>query len=133
MKLNNLVVPSLILAGALTTVAGCGGTNTALVGRETLPGRATRQAVQSDTLRTVERVDSTTKEIHLRASPGHPGIVTFSAETRVMYLGRVYPVNQLQSGDVIAMQVEKDARGDAHTHVINLQKSSRDWAQSRND
>jgi hypothetical protein len=133
MKLLNPVVLSLILAGALTTVAGCGGTNTALVGRDTLPGRATRQAVQNDTLRTVERVDTTASEIYLRASPGHPAVVTFSAETRVMYLGRVYPVSQLQSGDVIAMQMEKDARGNAHTHVINLQKSSRDWAQSRND
>ena len=133
MKLCNPVVLSLILAGAFTTVAGCGGTNTALVGRDTLPSRSARQAVQNDTLRTVERVDTTAKEIHLRASPGHPGIVTFSTETRVMYLGRIYPVSQLQSGDVVAIQVEKDARGNAHTHVINLQKSSRDWAQSRND
>lgn len=133
MKPRKPVVLSLILAGAMTTAAGCGDTNTALVGRDTLPGRATLQAVQNDTLRTVEWVDSTTKEIHLRGSPGHPGVVTFSAETRVMYLGRIYPVSQLQSGDVVAMQVEKDARGNAHTHVINLQKSSRDWAQSRND
>ena len=133
MKLDNPVVLSLILVGAFTTVAGCGGTNTALVGRDTLPTRATRQAVQNDTLRTVERVDITSKEIHLRASPGHPGIVTFNSETRVMYQGRIYPVSQLQSGDVVAMQMEKDARGSAHTHVINLQKSSRDWTQSRNN
>jgi len=50
-----------------------------------------------------------------------------------MYLGRVYPVNQLQSGDVVAMHMEKDAHGYHHTHAIDLQKSSRDWDQSRND
>ena len=133
MKLSNRAVSGLVLAAALTSFAGCGGNNTALVGRDTLPARATRQAVQNDAMRTVERVDAGSSEIYLRPSPGHPAMVTYSAETRVMYLGRVYPVSQLQSGDIVAMRMEKDARGNPHTHAIELQKSSRDWAQSRND
>ena len=44
-------------------------------------------------------------------------------------LGRVYPVNQLQSGDIVAMQMGLDSRGNPHTHLIRLQQSSRDWAQ----
>ena len=133
MKLSNRTVSGLVLTAALAALAGCGGSNTALVGRDTLPARATRQAAQNDNVRTVERVDTRSNEIYLRPSPGHPGMVTYSAETRVMYLGRVYPVSQLQPGDVIAMRMEKDARGNPHTHAIDLQKSSRDWAQSRND
>jgi len=103
------------------------------VGRDALPARASRQAVENDIVRTVERVDTGSSEIYLQPSPGHPGMVTYSKETRVMYLGRVYLVNQLQSGDVVAMHMEKDAHGYHHTHAIDLQKSSRDWDQSRND
>ena len=121
---------SLVLGVALTTLAGCAG-NTALVGRETLPGRAS-QPVRSEITRTVERVDTGSNEIHLRTSAGHPGMVTYSAETRVMYLGRVYPVGQLRSGDVVAMQMERDSRGNPHTHAIRLEKSTGDWAQRSN-
>jgi hypothetical protein len=123
----NYAATGLAVAVALTAVAGCSG-NTALIGRESLPSRAS-QPVRSEIVRTVERVDTGSNEIHLRASPGHPGMVTYSAETRVMYLGRVYPVSQLRVGDIVAMQMEKDSRGNPHTHMIRLQESSGDWAQ----
>ena len=120
----------LALATALTALAGCAG-NTALIGRDNLPGRATRPA-QSEIVGTVERVDRGSNEIHLRPDAGHPGMVTYSAETRVMYLGRVYPVSQLRVGDVVAMQMEKDPRGNPHTHTIRLEKSTGDRAQRSN-
>ena len=120
----------LALAVALTALAGCAG-NTALIGRDNLPGRASQPA-QSEIVGTVERVDMGSNEIHLRPGAGHPGMVTYSAETRVMYLGRVYPVSQLRFGDVVAMQMEKDSRGHPHTHMIRLQKSTGDWAQRPN-
>jgi hypothetical protein len=105
MTLFNQAASGLALAVALTALAGCSG-NTALIGRESLPGRAS-QPVRSEIVGTVERVDTGSNEIHLRPSPGHPGMVTYSAETRVMYLGRVYPVSQLRLGDIVAMQMEK--------------------------
>ena len=127
MNLFDHAASGLVLAMAL---AGCSG-NTALIGRETLPGRA-GQPVQSEIVGTVERVDTGSNEIHLRPTRGHPGMVTYSAETRVMYLGRVYPVSQLRVGDIVAMQMEKDPRGNPHTHVIRLEKSTGDWAQRSN-
>ena len=130
MNLFNHAASGLTLAMALTAVAGCSG-NTALVGRETLSGRAS-QSARSEIVRTVERVDTGSSEIHLRPSAGHPGMVTYSAETRVMYLGRVYPVSQLRPGDIVAMQMEKDPRGHPHTHMIRLEKSTGDWAQRQN-
>ncbi len=132
MKSLNHTVPIIALAVtvAATALAGCSG-NTALIGRETLPARASQPA-QNEMVGTVERIDTGTSEIHLRASAGHPGMVTYSAETRVMYLGRVYPVSQLRFGDVVAMQMEKDSRGNPHTHLIDLQKSTGDWAQRQN-
>ena len=131
MNLLTYAASGLTLAVALTAVAGCSGSNTALVGRETLPGRASQPA-RSEIVRTVDRVDTGSNEIYLRASPGHPGLVTYSAETRVMYLGRVYPVSQLRVGDIVAMQMEKDSRGNPHTHTIRLEKSTGDWAQRQN-
>ncbi len=130
MNVFNQAASGLALAVALTALAGCSG-NTALIGRETLPGRAS-QPVRSEIVRTVERVDTGSNEIHLRPSPGHPGMVSYSAETRVMYLGRVYPVSQLRVGDIVAMQMEKDSRGNPHTHMIRLQESTGDWAQRHN-
>ena len=126
----NHAASGLALALALTGLAGCSG-NTALIGRESLPGRAS-QPVRSEIVRTVERVDTGSNEIHLRPTPGRPGMVTYSAETRVTYLGRVYPVSQLRFGDIVAMQMEKDSRGNPHTHMIRLQESSGDWAQRHN-
>ena len=127
MNVINRGASGLALAVALTALAGCSG-NTALVGRESLPGRAS-QPVQREIVRTVERVDTGSNESHLRPSPGHPGMVTYSAETRVMYLGRAYPVSQLRFGDIVAMQMDKDSRGHPHTHMIRLQESTGDWAQ----
>jgi hypothetical protein len=130
MNLFNHAASGLALAVTLTALAGCSG-NTALIGRDSLPGRAS-QPVRSEIVGTVERVDTGSNEIHLRPTPGHPGMVTYSAETRVTYLGRVYPVSQLRFGDIVAMQMEKDSRGNPHTHMIRLQESSGDWAQRHN-
>jgi hypothetical protein len=130
MNTFNHAASGLALALALTGLAGCSG-NTALVGRDTLPGR-TSQPVRNEIVGTVERVDTGSNEIYLRPTPGHPGMVTYSAETRVTYLGQVYPVSQLRVGDIVAMQMEKDSRGNPHTHMIRLQESSGDWAQRHN-
>jgi len=127
----NHAASGFVLASAIAALAGCGGNNIALVGREPLTAWAS-QPVLSEIVGTVERLDTRFNEIYLRPNPAHPGMVTYSAETRVIYLGRVYPVSQLQSGDIIAMRMAMDARGNPHTHAIELQASSRDWAQSRN-
>ncbi len=131
MNLFNHAASGLTLAVALTALGGCGGNNVSLVGRDTLPARAS-QPSQSEIVRTVARIDSASNEIHLRASPSHPGMVTYSAETRVMNLGRTFPVSQLQNGDTIAMQMGMDARGNPHTHTIRVEKSSGDWALRNN-
>jgi hypothetical protein len=130
-NLSNRAVMTFALGLALTASVGCSDHNIALVGRETLPARA-GQPAHSEIVGTVARVDTASNEIHLRPSPGHPGMISYSAETRVMFLGQVYPVSQLRFGDVVAMQMENDARGNPHTHMIRLQKSAEDWAQRNN-
>jgi hypothetical protein len=131
MNLFNYAASGLTMAAALTALAGCGGSNIGLVGRDTLPARA-GQPAQSEIVGTVARVDTGSNEIHLRPISGHPGMVTYSSETRVTYLGRAYPVSRLRLGDIVAMQMEQDSRGNPHTHTIRLQESSGDWAQRNN-
>ena len=41
-----------------------------------------------------------------------------------------YTVAQLQSGDTVAMQLEKDSRGNLLTHLIRVQRSSREWVRN---
>jgi hypothetical protein len=130
MNLINRAVSGFTLALALTVSAGCSG-NIALVGRDTLPGRAS-QPVQDEFVATVERVNTASSEIFLRPISGPSRVVTYSAETRVMFRGREFPVSRLESGDVVAMQLIKDPRGNPHTHLIRVQESTRDWAQGRN-
>ena len=130
MNLIDRVVSGLTLALALTASAGCSG-NTALLGRDTLPARAT-QPVPDELVATVERINTASSEIFLRPTSGRSRIVTYSAETRVMFRGREYPVSRLESGDVVAMQMGKDPRGNPHTHLIRVQESTRDWAQRHN-
>jgi len=121
----------LTLALALTVSGGCSDRNIALVGRDTLPARA-GQPVEDEFVATVERVDTSSSEIHFRSSSGGPRVVTYSAETRVMSGGRAYPVTKLESGDVVAVQLGKDTRGNPHTHLIRVQESIQNLDQGRN-
>jgi hypothetical protein len=130
MNLINRAASGLTLALALMVSAGCSG-NTALVGRDTLPARAT-QTVPDELVATVERVNTASSEIFLRPTSGRSRVITYSAETRVMFRGREYPVSRLESGDVVAMQLGTDPRGNPHTHLIRVQESAGDWAQRHN-
>jgi hypothetical protein len=60
MDLFNHAAAGVTLAVALTAGTGCSG-NTALVGRDSLPGRAS-QSARSEIVRTVERVDTGSNE-----------------------------------------------------------------------
>ena len=57
MNLSNRAALAFALGLALAASVGCSGNNIALVGRDTLPARAS-QPVQSEIVGTVERVDT---------------------------------------------------------------------------
>jgi hypothetical protein len=131
MNLAKRAVLAFALGLALTVSAGCSDHNIALIGRDTLPASAT-QTVPDEFVGTVERLNTSSSEIHFRPSSGRPRVVTYSAETRVMFRGREYPVSRLESGDVVAMQLGKDSRGNPYTQLIRVHESTRDWAQPSN-
>ncbi|MGE5307275.1 MAG: hypothetical protein ACM3TN_28550 [Alphaproteobacteria bacterium] len=132
MNLINRGALSLALLVALTISAGCSDNNFALVGRATLPDR-TSQPLEDEIVATVERLDTGSREISLRANDGRTRVVDYSTDTRVMYRGREYPVSQLELGDVVVMQLKQDSRGKFYTDLIRIQESIRDRDQSRGD
>jgi len=132
MNLINRGASSIVLLFALTAIAGCSDNNFALVGRDTLSDR-TSQAVPDEIVATVERVNTGSREIDLRPNDGRTRVVGYSTDTRVMYRGREYPVSQLEAGDIVAMQLRQDSRGNSYTDLIRVQESIRDRDQGRGD
>ena len=125
----NRAALGLTLALALTVGAGCSD-NISLIGRDTLPGRSS-QPVQDEIVATVEQVNTASREIHLRPNDSRTRVVGYSTDARVMYRGREYPVTQLEAGDVVAMQLTQDSRGNSYTDLIRVQENIRDRDQSR--
>jgi hypothetical protein len=123
MNLINRAALVLTLALALS---GC-SENVALVGRPTL------ELGQDEFVAEVERLDTSSREIHLRPNDSRTRVVGYSTEARVMYLGREYPVTQLEAGDVVAMRLRQDSRGNSYTDLIRVQESIQDRNQRRGD
>ena len=109
---------------ALTAIAGCSD-NIALVGRPTL------ELGQDEFVAEVDRLDSSSREIHLRPNNSRTRVVGYSTDARVLYRGREYPVSQLEAGDIVAMQLKQDSRGNSYTDLIRVQESIRDRDQSQ--
>jgi hypothetical protein len=86
---------------------------------------------QDEFLAEVERLDTSSREIHLRPNDSRTRVVGYTADARAMYRGREYPVTQLESGDIVAMRLKQDSRGNSYTDLVRVQESVRDWNQDR--
>ena len=126
MNLINRAASCVVLGLALTVSVGCSD-NIALVGRPTL------QLDQDEIFAEIVRVDTSSREIHLRPEDSRNRVVGYSADARVLYHGREYPIAQLESGDKVSMQLKKDTRGNSFTDLVRVQESIRDRDQSRGD
>ena len=126
MNLIHRAASGLTLALALTVSAGCSD-NIALVGR---PGL---ELGPDEFVAEVERLDTSSREIHLRPNDSRTRVVGYSAAARAVYRGREYPVTQLETGDIVAMQLKQDSRGNPYTDLIRVQESIRDRNQSRGE
>jgi hypothetical protein len=120
----NRAALGLTLTLALTVIVGCSD-NIALVGRPTL------ELGQDEFVAEVDRLDSSSREIHLRPNNSRTRVVGYSTDARVLYRGREYPVSQLEAGDIVAMQLKQDSRGNSYTDLIRVQESIRDRDQSQ--
>jgi hypothetical protein len=109
----SLVALVMLLIG----VAGC-MENIALIGRPTI------EEGQGDVVGEVERLDVSARRIYLRPNKSDRRVVAFSTDAQVLYRGREYPVARLKPGDVVAMQVKRNSRGDSYADLIRIQENS---------
>jgi hypothetical protein len=106
----------LALGMLLISVPGC-MENIALIGRPTI------EEGQNDVVGEVERVDLSGRRIYLRPNKSDRRVVALSTDAQVLDRGREYPVARVKPGDVVAMQVKRDSRGDSYADLIRIQES----------
>jgi hypothetical protein len=106
----------LALGMLLISVPGC-MENIALIGRPTI------EEGQNDVVGEVERVDLSGRRIYLRPNKSDRRVVALSLDAQVLDRGREYPLGRLKPGDVVAMQVKRDSRGDSYADLIRIQES----------
>jgi hypothetical protein len=115
-----------VLALALLSAAGCAGMGAGSL-EEILGGMG---GFGGDVRGEVDWIDTRQHEIEVRASFGQRTRVYYDSRTQVLYRGQRYSVNSLASGDRIAVQVERNRRGESYARVINLEQSLRDQGGS---
>jgi hypothetical protein len=124
MKSFHRAALGLTLAVGLTAIAGCSD-NIALVGRPAL------QLDQDEFFAEIDRLDTSSREIHLRPNDSRKRVIGYSAGARVLYRGREYPVGHLESGDKVSMQLKQDSRGNSYTDLVRVHESIGDRNQDR--
>lgn len=97
--------------------------NIALIGRPTIAEG------QNDVQGEVERLDASSRRIYLRSTEGGRRVIAYSADAKVLLRGREYPLTRLETGDIVAMQLKRDARGDSYTDLIRVQENAREPAR----
>ena len=115
MSPRRLALVALALGTLLMGVPGC-MEDIALFPRPTLP------EAEPDVVGTIERVDLAARRLYLR--DGEPRIIAYSEDAQVFYRGQVYPLSHLVPGDIVAMQVKRDQRGESYVDLIRIQQQS---------
>jgi len=123
MKFAHRAMSIVALAMPLIGIASC-MENIALIGRPTIAEG------ESDVRAEVERIDRDSRRLYLRPDKGERRVIAYSADAHVLYRGREYPVTRLEPGDVVALQVKRDGRGESYTDLIRLQENVREPSRS---
>ncbi len=116
MKIIERATSLLALGMLLISIPGC-MENIALIGRPTI------EEGQNDVVGEVERVDLSERRLYLRPNKSDRRVVALSLDAQVLDRGREYPLGRLKPGDVVAMQVKRDSRGDSYADLIRIQES----------
>ena len=89
MSVFSRAAAGLTMVLAVTVSTGC-MENIALVGRPTL------QLNQEEIFAEIARVDTGSRQLHLRPEDSGDRVVGYSADARVLYRGREYSIAQLE-------------------------------------
>jgi hypothetical protein len=113
-RMRSAIALGMLLLG----VPGC-MENIALIGRPTI------EEGQGDLVGEVDRVDLASRRLYLRPQGTDRRVIALSADAHVLDRGREYPVARLKAGDVVAMQMKRDARGEPYADLIRIQQPTR--------
>jgi hypothetical protein len=69
---------------------------------------------------TVQRVDERAREIHLQTTEGRGVILKYDSRTAVSHRDRSLRVEDLRDGDLVLVEVARDARGDQYAELIRM-------------
>ncbi|MGE5216386.1 MAG: hypothetical protein ACM3SP_05200 [Chloroflexota bacterium] len=126
MKLTNHALWILALGTLLMGVPGC-MEDIALFPRPTLPEG------QPDVVGSVDRVDLAARRLYLHPNGGESRVITYSRDAQIFYRGRLYPMTRLAPGDVVAMQMKQDTRGESYVDLIRVREESAGARDKRKD
>ncbi|HEX2190005.1 MAG TPA: hypothetical protein VHG51_13955 [Longimicrobiaceae bacterium] len=112
----------LVLALAASACAGgnLGGLGDILAGAAGLPGSGGQQ---DQVVAEIQGLDTGRQLIQVRTQDGRTGSLLYDQNTVVVYQQRQYQVTNLERGDVVAIQVRQDTRGNAYASRIDVQQS----------
>lgn len=71
----------------------------------------------------VQQVDPQRQLIQVRTEDGRTGSVRYDQNTQVIYQQQQYPVTALERGDIVVMQIQQDAQGNAYVGRVDVQQS----------
>jgi hypothetical protein len=78
------------------------------------------RSLANELVGTVERVDPSAREIHLRTTEGRMTALKYDPRTIVSHRGRDLRVEDLRRGDFVLVEVSRDGRGDDHAELIRM-------------
>jgi len=87
--------------------------------------RASLPEGEPDMVGSVERVDVAAHRLYLRSKSGERSSVAFSDDAQVFDRGREFPITRLAGGDIVAMHIKRDIRGESYVDLIRLQEVAR--------
>ena len=79
-----------------------------------------RAASRDEIVGTVQRVDGNRREIHLRTTEGRMAVVKYEPATLVYSRDREVRVDSLRAGDLVLVQLNRNARGEQYADVIRV-------------
>ncbi len=103
-------------------LGGLGGLGDILAGAAGLPGSGQQQG-QGQVVAEIQGLDTQRQLIQVRTQDGQTGSVQYDQNTVVVYQQRQYEVNNLERGDVVAIQVRQTGQGSAYASRIDVQQS----------
>ena len=103
-------------------LGGLGGLGDILAGAAGLPGSGQQQG-QGQVVAEIQGLDTQRQLLQVRTQDGRTGSLLYDQNTVVVYQQRQYQVNNLERGDVVAIQVRQTSQGSAYASRIEVQQS----------